>query len=194
MTHASLDAQLDAALDAPLDAPLAPSSTGDVPRDWRNRPRFAESHRALAACGREVTRLFDETVKQLKTRHAAGEFEAPVVSQSPGRCMVQLGPVALTLTWLRSSLDVVADGQMLVMLWEGSVVRGTRRIPERAHVAKAASATTLWEDTLVVLADDEASWKWHSSAADVADTTTSGLVERCLERLVRAHAERRTDG
>lgn len=171
-------------IDKPLESPTAPAS-----RDWRDRPPFTATHRAQAICLREVQRLSDEIAKVLRAQHKAGEIPALVVAQAPGRLMVQLGPVALTIAWLRGSLDNAADGQLMVVYWEGVVVHGTRRIPERAPVAAAASARTIAEENYVVVAEDEASWRWHAAVPDDADLTTSELAERCIARLFRVHAD-----
>lgn len=170
-------------LDTPLDSPVVAGS---------DRPSFTASHRAQAVCTREFQRLSDEVAKGLKLRHAAGEVEAPVVSQSPGRCMVQLGPVALTLAWLRSRLDVVSDGQLMIVFWKGAVVQGMRRIPERAAPSAAASATMLREDNYVVLAENEESWRWHAESAALPDADSSALAERCVAELLRNHAAHAT--
>jgi hypothetical protein len=171
-------------LDAPLDTPVVPAT-----RDWRDRPLFVASHRAQGICLREVQRISDEIASRLRARHAAGELSALVVSQAPGRCVAQVGPVALTIAWLRGAGDVVADGQLMVAVWEGAVAHGTRRIPERAAVPRAATARTLWEETYSVVAEDEASWRWHV-ADDVADLPSMAVVDRCLDRLMLAHADR----
>jgi hypothetical protein len=170
-----------------LDAPLH-SSPAPTTRDWRERPHFVASHRAQGICLREVQRISDEIARRLRARHVAGELPALVVSQSPGRCMVQLGPVALTVAWLRGHGDVVVDGELMVAVWEGAVVQGTRRIPERAAVPRAATARTLWEESLSVVAEDEPSWRWHV-ADDVADLTSMAVVDRCIDRLMLAYAE-----
>ena len=163
---------------------------------WRDRLRFVESNRATSVCGRELALLGDGIVERFRARSSAsaGELPVPVVSQSPGRCVVQLGPVALTLAWLRAQFDTVSHGELLVVVWEGSVGRGTRKIPERAAVPRVASARVLWEDVFVVEATDEASWRWHSTTTDLADCTTLALVDRCVEQLMHALDERREDG
>lgn len=172
-------------IDQPLESPTTAGS-----RDWRDRPPFTATHRAQAICLREVQRLSDEIAKALRAQHKAGELPALVASQAPGRLMVQLGPVALTIAWLRGSLDSAADGQLMVVYWEGVVVHGTRRIPERAPVAAAASARMLAEENYVVVAEDEASWRWHAAGDGEVDLTTSELAERCMARLLRVHADR----
>jgi hypothetical protein len=170
-----------------IERPEAPQALV-APRTWREPPPFTESYRARAVCVREVAQLSNEIARRLRARHAAGDAAEPGVSQSPGRCIVQLGPVALTVTWLRSRLDVVAEGQLMVVVWQGAVGPGTRQVPERINARATASARVLWEDAFVVVAQDEASWRWHSDAAHASDCTTLALVDRCVERLSSASA------
>lgn len=173
-----------------IDRPDAPQVVS-APRNWRDQPSYTESFRARAVCTREFARLSDGIARRLRALQAAGEVEELVVSQSPGRCMVQLGPVALTVAWIRGALDVVAEGQLMIVLWQGAVAQGTRHVPERINLRAVASARMLWEDALVVVAGDEASWRWHSGAEDVDDCTTLALVDRCLERLASASVAHR---
>ena len=120
----------------------------------------------------------------------AGIEDAPMVRLSPGRTIVQLGPVALTLTWLRSTLGHVSDGELLVVVWRGAVHPSRKHEPERRSDGPATFATTLWEDTLSVEAADEQSWRWRGAAVDGAAWTSTALAERCVERLQQAyHAE-----
>lgn len=168
-----------------VERPEAPQAVA-APRSWRDAPPFTESYRARAVCTREFASLSNEIARRLRALHGTGDAAELVVSQSPGRCMVQLGPVALTVTWLRSCLDVVAEGQLMIVLWQGTVGQGTRHVPERINLRAVASARMLWEDAFVVVAQDEASWRWHSAAVGVDDCTTLALVDRCLERLSHA--------
>lgn len=171
---------------SPLPAPI-PGST-----DWRDRPSFIASHRASALCQREFARVTEEVAKRVLSLQANGETEPAVVSHSPGRCMVQLGPVALTLTWLRSKLDVVADGALLAVVWRGVV--GARAQPrhERTVVGKVhATAAPIWEDSLVAVAESEASWRWRSTTTEAGECTSLELAERCMEQLLASYMTER---
>ena len=120
----------------------------------------------------------------------AGIEDAPTVRLSPGRTIVQLGPVALTLTWLRSTLGHVSDGELLVVVWRGAVAPSRKHEPERRSDGPATFATALWEDTLAVEAEDEESWRWRGAIDDCAAWTSTALAERCVARLQSAyHAE-----
>ena len=157
-------------------------------QDQRFHPAYSSSYRAAAACGREVTRLLEAVEAGAAAWHAGGDVEKPIVRRSPSRCIVQTGPVALTITWLQSGRGTVADGELLVMLWRGAVARRSPRDFERvAERPGASSATALWEEVRVVDAESEAAWRWASPGTDAI--TSSALADRCVERLRVAYAE-----
>ena len=169
-------------------------------RDAQDRPSFVGSHRALAVCTREFGRLTGEVALGLTTLHGTGEVEKAILVLSPGRCIVQVGPVALTIAWLRSRLDVVADGELLVVVWHGAVAPPAARFRERVLKDSTAtgagpSAKALWEEVLSVQADSEESWRWRPTAAsaraDAPSTsyTSTELAARSVERLRLAYAE-----
>lgn len=162
------------------------------------RSIFITSHRATAACSRELSRLHEAIVDGLETWGVgtAGPADdpsladAPVVRRTPERCLVQVGPVALTVAWLQRAQGTVADGELLVVVWRGAVAvhppRGFERTVDRAG---ASSATPVWETVLSATAESEAAWAWVP--AGVADVTLSSatLAGQCIERLRAAHAE-----
>ena len=171
-----------------MGSPLSPHQPAES--DWRTRPRFVATHRALAVCTRELGNLTDGIARQIAMLHDSGLIEKPIVRRSPGRCIVQLGPVALTLAWLRSTLDSVADGELLIVVWCGAVAPGSPSRPDHVQRRQAAqSAAALWEDVLSVVAESEESWRWRSPAGDGVDYTSTALAERCVERLRVAYAE-----
>ncbi|HET7585006.1 MAG TPA: hypothetical protein VFK13_08865 [Gemmatimonadaceae bacterium] len=155
---------------------------------WHDRPSFLGSHRALAVCTREVGRLVDEVQREIVALHAGGLADKPDIRLSPSRCIVQLGPVALTVTWLRQTLDSVADGELLVMVWRGLVAPHRQHTPERVSARPATTATVLWEHVFSAAADDEESWRWQASS-EGEEFTSSALAGRCVARLRQAYAE-----
>ena len=183
-----------------IGSPLAqPGST----RDAQDRPSFVASHRALAVCTREFGRLANEVAVGLAALHVAGELEKALVVQSPGRCIVQVGPVALTIAWLRSRLDVVAEGELLVVVWHGNVAPPTARFRERVvkgptSTGAGPTAEALWEEVFSVRADSEESWEWlptgASATADAVGTsyTSATLAARSVERLRLAYRKHHT--
>jgi len=148
------------------------------------RPAFLGTHRAISVAGREFTRLSDALVaaaKKVATAHAA---EAPTTRLSPDRCIVQLGPVALTVAYIRSGRDVPVGGQLLAIIWRGTIAARGEHIPERSGGRKApAPPVQVWEETHVVSAQSESTWHWHPRALDQAGYTSPELAELCIERL-----------
>jgi hypothetical protein len=162
------------------------------------RGSFLTSHRAAAACARELARLHDAIVDGLtawgvgtvREGDDASLADAPAVRRTPGRCLVQVGPVALTVAWLQRAHDTVAGGELLVVVWRGAVaVQTMRGFEHTADRAGASSATPVWERVLTVTADSEAEWSWIP--AGMADVTLSSasLADQCIERLRAAHDE-----
>jgi hypothetical protein len=113
-----------------------------------------------------------------------------VVRRSPARCLVQLGPVALTVAWLQRAQGTVADGELLVVVWRGEVAVRTPQGFERAHQRSgASSATALWESVLVVSAKNETEWGWAPATGGGEVLSSGALAHRCVERLRAAHSE-----
>jgi hypothetical protein len=113
-----------------------------------------------------------------------------VVRQAPDRDIVQLGPVALTLTWLQNSHDSVAMGELLAIVWRGVVAPRRTYEPERPDKRPAPlPATPLWEQVLTAVGESEADWGWqpHDPAAERCSSTE--LAASCVERLRVAYLE-----
>ena len=130
----------------------------------------------------------DGVEQRVDVLHPDAPGDALVVRHSPGRCIVQLGHVALTLTWLRSTLGHVSEGTLLIVVWRGAVAPTRRHQPERPSGAPATWATSVWEDSFTVEAEDEKSWRWRGTTADCGAYTSDALADRCVEQLQLAHA------
>ncbi len=156
------------------------------------RAPFLLTARALAVCSRELARLNDALVRGVTALHPGSAKDKPVVREAPGRLIVQLGPVALTVTWLRPGHATVEDGELLIILWRGAVAPRGEHIPERSPLRRAASsATALWEQTLRPVATEEATWVWKAAGAKGRSHSSAELGDRCVERLrvaYEAHA------
>ena len=155
---------------------------------------FLESHRALSVRTREFERLIDGVTRGVVASRSADadDEDDPVVRRTPERCVVQLGPVALTVAWLRSTLDLVADGELLVIGWRGVVATAGRYVPDRttAPITPVRSATVMWEEVLTAAGTDEASWLWRPADADIGGYSSATLAERYVDRLRQAYSER----
>lgn len=156
--------------------PIDRSSGGDPFR----RP-YLSTHPAVAAAQREFTRLGDELVRHVA---ALGEPEGvkAEVRRSPSRCIVQLGPVAATVAWLRGA-DSVTESQLMLVVWRGRVAPSATHQFERPVARPEAVATAVWEGAYVADAESEATWGWQSQLADASRCTSGELVARCLEKL-----------
>jgi hypothetical protein len=160
----------------------------------QHRRPFLGSHRALAACTRELRRLNDEVMQGVAALSSVDAEEKAVLRQSPDRCIVQLGPVALTVAWLRSTHDSAATGELLVIVWRGTVApRNKQHQPERPLVGPApVGATLLWEQVLTAVADSEADWSWQPRETDLAPLSSTALAARCVEQLRAAYLDKGT--
>jgi hypothetical protein len=155
--------------------------------------QYTASYRANAACVRELARLHEEIAASLTDARVPADAklsDEPVVRRSPARCLVQLGPVALTVAWLQRAQGTVADGELLIVVWRGEVAVRTPQGFERADQhSGASSATALWESVLVVSAKSETDWGWTPVGAKGDALSSAALAHRCVERLRAAHAE-----
>jgi hypothetical protein len=161
-------------------------------RPSRYRLPFLASQRALAACTREFARLGDEVVRGVAALPGSPAEERNSVRRSPDRFIVQLGPVALTIAWLRGNHDAVAAGELLVIVWCGAVAPRQRHQPERPATGPAPlGATPLWEQVLAAVGDSEETWAWQPHDDDVIGRCSSAeLAARCVGRLRAAYLER----
>lgn len=158
--------------------------------DFLEPPAFLASHRALAACSRELSRLGDEIEREVRTLPAPEAPAKPAIEHSPGRIIVQFGPVALSVAWLRSTLDTVSQGELLVIVWRGVVAPRRVQRPERpGNVRVAAGATPLWEKVLVAEAANENAWAWRPQDGSAPGCSSSELAVRCVDQLKKAHAQ-----
>lgn len=150
---------------------------------------FLASQRAVAACTRELARLGDEVMRGVAALPGAADEKA-TIRRSPDRCIVQLGPVALTIAWLRSSHDAVAAGELLVIVWRGAVAPRRSHHPERPATGSApVGATPLWEQVLVAAGDSEETWAWRQHTDEIARCSSAELAARCVGRLRAAYIE-----
>ncbi len=150
----------------------------------RDRDTYLGSHRSGPACARELERLADDVVQRVESierDEAAGEIE---VRRGAGRCIIQLGPVALTMSWIRSRTDAVIEGRLMIMEWDGIVRRGTDQVPERAPVRHTfRPATLLREDVFVADAATEQNWRWRRDGRALGMYTSRDLAARCMASL-----------
>lgn len=162
-------------------------SSGDAeasPGDGLHSQSFLASHRGQAAFAREYARLTGALVAGIGIATRGDPERIPTIRQSPERCIVQLGSVALTVGWLRKNADPSAIGELLLILWRGTIA--SRAGEPSAFTVKPRTQTPptiLWEETLVAEAGSEADWTWRPEDSDARGVPSDVLAERAILRL-----------
>ena len=156
--------------------------------DLANSPAFLATHRGQAALVREYARLVAALVAEVGSAARERPEFAPVIRQSPERCIVQLGPVAMTMVWLRKGAEAVSNGELLLILWRGTIAKSAGE--PSAYAARPRNAvppTILWEETLIASTTSESDWTWKNGDVDAKGVTSQMLAERSVRRLAKLH-------
>jgi hypothetical protein len=169
---------------------------GGMTTDVLDREDFLDSHRALAVCAREFDRLADDISKRVVDLEDEAKGLKADVRRSPGRCIVQLGPVALTISWLRTRAETVSQGRLLIVEWNGTV--GANGAQEYVNgvptVAVTQTAKVVRESVFLPDANDEKSWTWKREgktgrkayrSTDLAKTVVSSINGTLRESATR---------
>lgn len=163
---------------------MAPHDNAAGLGDPTARVAFLTTHRAIGVLKREMTRLAKELVTGAKLVARERAIDAPEVRQTPDQCIVQLGPVALTISWLRNGSDAPHAGQLMAVVWRGIIAPRGDHSPERLGLrGKRVPPVTVWEETSVVSADSEASWHWHPAGLHGEGYPSPELAARLLAQL-----------
>ena len=158
------------------------------------RDAFLDSSRAVSALTRELDRLIDGIVERMAAIDDDPLLPDSEIRRTPSRLIVQLGPVALTVSWIRARDNAVASGRLMVVEWLGTVARGATRVPERmAATSTGHTARVQSEEILVPQATSEADWTWSREAGPAERSHTVEVAERCVSSL-RAALTRATAG
>jgi hypothetical protein len=148
------------------------------------RERFLSSHRAIAACAREFGHLAQEASERAGDLRRELQLEEEAeIRLSPERCIVQVGPVAITIAWLRGPMDSLVDGRLMIIAWRGTI--GRRRfteLPTRRGTAPTQTAVSIWEEVYVASADEH-SWEWQCETDASQRYRSAELAERAMARL-----------
>ena len=131
--------------------------------DVLDREDFLDSHRALAVCAREFDRLADDVARRVTGLEDEAKGLKADIRRSPGRCIVQLGPVALSISWLRTRAETVSQGRLLVVEWNGTVgTNGTQEYTNGVPTGTVTQTAKVVRETVFVAdAMDEKSWTWR---------------------------------
>lgn len=148
---------------------------------------FLGSARAQSVCTRELDRLATSVADRLAAVADLPDGATAELRRSPGRCIVQVGPVALTMSWVRGSVDTVSNGRLMVVEWRGTVGRPNSASPEQRVASRAtAPAMVVHETVLVADATSERDWLWRREDADGIAFGSQELASHCVDSLLRA--------
>jgi hypothetical protein len=175
----------------PSPPPTPPSGFGNRYGNKDDQQPFLRTTRAFASCAREFTRLSTGVAEAIVDTFGEIGPEKIIVRQSPERCIVQVGGAALTMAWLRSTHDSVAEGELLVILWRGIVAPTLRFKPERLTDPVAITATAINETVFVADATCEADWMWRSRQSTSERYTSANLARAIADQLRAIHHDLR---
>lgn len=145
---------------------------------------FLKSHRAVTACSREIEALGDAIASAVASWHAQGMPDKPVLRKSPGRCVAQVGPVALTFAWLPATHKDIGSGELLMIVWHGIVGPRKEHQFERVVVPVPLTATEVWEEVFHPGVVGAESWRWCPAETAPEDGFTAvTLAERAVSQL-----------
>lgn len=142
--------------------------------------------RALQLSGKEFERLgklIEGVVAATKVE--LGEI-ASSVRHSPGRCIVQIGNAALTLSWVRTIREENADARLMVLEWDGKIMKSVDVIPERmlGRASPQSTARLIRETAFTVDAESDAHWFWRSAESPHAQHESESLAADFIKSLV----------
>lgn len=147
-------------------------------------PPFIDTARALTICARELESLADEIARLVKEIDVEPEATKPEVRRAPNRCIVQLGPIALTVSWLRGHSETVSAGRLLVIEWTGVVGRAAERTPERSlGVSEREPAAILRESVFRASATNADDWRWKGESQAKDGLSSLELAASCIGML-----------
>lgn len=151
---------------------------------------FLGSSRAVAVCAREFDRLADTIAKRATS--AAEKLGAKAeVQRMPDRCLVQVGPVALSVSWVRERVDTVGTGRLMIAEWQGTVVRQPRPADmQTTTTTNHGPATLMSEKILRADATGEPDWLWRREPTADLGYASRDLAAHCVESLMLTLQER----
>jgi hypothetical protein len=147
---------------------------------------FLRSARASLACTRELEALGDEVSARVIALGTMDGGLKPEVRRSPSRCLVQMGPVSLSVSWLPGKGEAILEGRLLVIGWSGIAKPGGDSDGGRGAPAPNRTATPLWEWVYKVRASAPTDWVWTPEDGRGGPLPSAGLAEACVSSLVSA--------
>jgi len=157
---------------------LVAARRADEEQRARARASFLSSQRALTLINRELDSLSANVLRLCETPGTLPAGVAAEVRRTPDRYTVQIGPVGLSFSWIRGRSNSIADGQLLVIEWSGTL--GEQHAP-----ADPRNAMPAFEHVLQPHATSPEDWQWRRADLDLCCYTTRDLAEQCVAAVVR---------
>jgi hypothetical protein len=166
------------------------AAVGETNRRAEVAATFLGSSRAVAVCAREFERLADTIAKRAVSAAEKVGTKAEV-QRMPDQCLVQLGPVALSVSWVRERVDTVATGRLMIAEWQGTVVRTPRPADlPTTTTTNHGPATLVSEKILRADATGEPDWLWRREPVEDHGYASRDLAAHCVESLMLSLQER----
>lgn len=149
---------------------------------------FLKSHRAVTACARELEALADATVAEVNSWTSTAQLDKATAKRTPRRCVIQVGPVALSIAWLPPNSGDLGEGELLVAVWHGVIGVQPQYQFERVTPTPPPSATReVWEEVLHPGVVGTDSWRWLARNQDSDQGVTGAeLAAICVAKLRHA--------
>jgi hypothetical protein len=154
----------------------------EAPVRWPEPPApFLSQQRALSALRHELDSLaaaLEAAIDEAQVAQPDRTFDLQV---SPQRMVARLDDVAVSFSWLAGRTPSVAEGNLLVIGWQG-VTPGPRGI------TSLRTAAVMHEQSYVADGDAPSSWRWRSVDAVAHPYSSASLVAEWMARasIVRA--------
>lgn len=163
---------------AETDAKLAERVAHDEKRA-RDRASFLTSQRALTLVSRELEALTQAVTRSCGEPGVLPDGVEPFVRRTPDRYTLQIGAVGLSFSWLRGRSNSIADGQLLIIEWDGLLA-------ENQEVGvDTRAATPRFEHVLQPQATSPEDWQWRRSDGELCAYSTRDLANQCASAILR---------
>ena len=145
----------------------------------RDRASFLTSQRALTLVSREIEALTQAVTRSCGEPGVLPDGVEPAVRRTPDRYTLQIGQVGLSFSWLRGRSNSIADGQLLIIEWDGMLAENH---PTEGEVR---AATPRFEHVLQPSATSPEDWQWRRSDGELCAYTTRDLASQCASAILR---------
>lgn len=143
---------------------------------WPEPPApFLSQQRALSALRHELDSLASALEVAIDDAQVAQPDRTFELQVSPQRLVARLDDVAVSFSWLAGRTPSVAEGNLLVIGWQG-VTPGTR------GVTSLRSAAVIHEQSYVADGDTPSTWRWRSVDAVAHPYSSANLVAEWMAR------------